>query len=226
MTGHTHFFNAELAEKVGVAGATVLGNLAWLQLQHEYAGNVAMEHEGRWYVRHSYESLQQWHPYLTIPQLKRLMKSLEEDGYVVRGHLGKPFDRTMYWSVSTAVVDSTKSHNAKDEIVPSDSTKSHYVQQITTRDKEREVTPPKKRFEKPTVEMIGEYMKSLKPNSRTSWAMSEAHNLFDYYESNGWKVGKGPMKDWKSATRRWVKNDFKTTSSKPQMYLHNPGASE
>ena len=28
-------------------------------------------------------------------------------------------------------------------------------------------------------------------------------NFWDYYQSNGWKVGKNPMKDWKSAARRW-----------------------
>lgn len=27
--------------------------------------------------------------------------------------------------------------------------------------------------------------------------------FFDYYESNGWKVGKNPMKDWKAAIRSW-----------------------
>lgn len=25
----------------------------------------------------------------------------------------------------------------------------------------------------------------------------------DYYEANGWKVGKNPMKDWKAAFRYW-----------------------
>ncbi len=27
--------------------------------------------------------------------------------------------------------------------------------------------------------------------------------FFDYYESNGWRVGRNPMKDWKAAARRW-----------------------
>ena len=27
-----------------------------------------------------------------------------------------------------------------------------------------------------------------------------------YYESNGWKVGKNPMKDWKAAVRTWATN--------------------
>ena len=29
---------------------------------------------------------------------------------------------------------------------------------------------------------------------------------FDYYTSNGWKVGKNPMKDWKAAVRTWERD--------------------
>ena len=30
---------------------------------------------------------------------------------------------------------------------------------------------------------------------------------YDYYTSNGWKVGKNPMKDWKAAVRTWERTD-------------------
>ena len=39
-----------------------------------------------------------------------------------------------------------------------------------------------------------------------SFDKTEATNFFEYYESNGWKVGKNPMKKWKYAANRWVKN--------------------
>jgi len=32
---------------------------------------------------------------------------------------------------------------------------------------------------------------------------SESRRFFDYYESNGWKVGKNPMKKWESAAANW-----------------------
>ena len=94
MTNDTHFFSAKLAEEVGIAGATILGNLAYLQVQHEYNAHAAFEYQGRWYVRHSYESLQQCHSYLSIDQLKRLMQRLVNKGYVTKSHLGKPFARS------------------------------------------------------------------------------------------------------------------------------------
>ena len=34
----------------------------------------------------------------------------------------------------------------------------------------------------------------------------DALHFFDYYESNGWRVGKNPMKDWKAAVRTWARN--------------------
>ncbi|NCB72649.1 MAG: DUF4373 domain-containing protein [Clostridia bacterium] len=31
-------------------------------------------------------------------------------------------------------------------------------------------------------------------------------HFHDYYEANGWKIGKNPMKSWKAAIRTWEKN--------------------
>lgn len=37
--------------------------------------------------------------------------------------------------------------------------------------------------------------------------VTEAEKFFDYYTSNGWKVGgRAVMKDWKAAARNWIKN--------------------
>jgi len=33
--------------------------------------------------------------------------------------------------------------------------------------------------------------------------------FFDFYESNGWKVGRNPMKDWHAAARRWGREESK-----------------
>jgi hypothetical protein len=34
----------------------------------------------------------------------------------------------------------------------------------------------------------------------------EAEKFYNYYESNGWKVGKNPMKNWKAAANNWITN--------------------
>ena len=56
-----------------------------------------------------------------------------------------------------------------------------------------------KRFVKPTVEDISDYCQERASNV-------DAVKFFDYYSSNGWRVGKNPMKDWKAAVRTWEKN--------------------
>lgn len=37
----------------------------------------------------------------------------------------------------------------------------------------------------------------------------------DYYEANGWKVGRNPMKDWKAAVRSWERNGIDKKSNQP-----------
>jgi len=59
---------------------------------------------------------------------------------------------------------------------------------------------------KPTLVEVTEYGKTLDP------PFTESGQFIDYYESNGWKVGKNPMKDWKAAVRNWNRNSKK----KPQ----------
>jgi hypothetical protein len=34
----------------------------------------------------------------------------------------------------------------------------------------------------------------------------EAEKFYNYYESNGWRVGKNPMKNWKAAANNWITN--------------------
>jgi hypothetical protein len=58
-------------------------------------------------------------------------------------------------------------------------------------------------FSPPTQD---EVVNELNKNLDDFTAMAEAAKFVDFYSSNGWKVGKNPMKDWKSAVRNWVRN--------------------
>lgn len=74
----------------------------------------------------------------------------------------------------------------------------------TLKDKDTDIVIVKekvkaKRFAKPTIEDIKEYC--IQRNN-----FVDAEKFFDYYSSNGWKVGKNPMKDWKASVRTWEKN--------------------
>jgi len=56
------------------------------------------------------------------------------------------------------------------------------------------------KFIKPTVEEITAYCKERNNNV-------DANKFYDYYESNGWHVGKNPMKDWRAAVRTWERKE-------------------
>lgn len=56
------------------------------------------------------------------------------------------------------------------------------------------------RFAPPSTKEVLDYM-----TERGYPYPKEAESFVDYYSSNGWKVGKNPMKDWKAATRNWTK---------------------
>lgn len=58
----------------------------------------------------------------------------------------------------------------------------------------------KNKFSPPTLEEVKAYC-SERGNH------VDAQRWFDYYTSNGWKVGKNPMRDWKAAVRTWERDN-------------------
>lgn len=63
-------------------------------------------------------------------------------------------------------------------------------------------------FVKPTVEEIADYC-AERGNG------IDARHFYDYYESNGWKVGRNPMRDWKATVRNWEQREKQSPSPKP-----------
>lgn len=61
------------------------------------------------------------------------------------------------------------------------------------------------RMKRPTVEEVAAYCKERGNNI-------DPEHFHDYYTSNGWKVGKAPMKDWQAAVRTWERNDKKKSN--------------
>lgn len=69
---------------------------------------------------------------------------------------------------------------------------------------------PQKRFMKPTHDDVSNYC------MEKGITNVDPDRFIDYYESNGWKVGKNPMKDWKAAVRTWNKNGYGKTNTTTQ----------
>lgn len=58
-----------------------------------------------------------------------------------------------------------------------------------------------KRFSPPGLEEIEAYF------AEKGGTAAQAERFRDFYESNGWKVGKNPMKSWKAAASGWMSRD-------------------
>jgi hypothetical protein len=68
-------------------------------------------------------------------------------------------------------------------------------------------TEQRKKFKPPTVTEVEAYI-------REKGYSVDADKFIAYYESNGWRVGRNPMKDWKAALRTWQANQFDRTPQK------------
>lgn len=74
-----------------------------------------------------------------------------------------------------------------------------------SKDKESKKRTARAVFSAPTLEEVKDYFVEQDFSSSPD-------EYFDYYTSNGWKVGKNAMKDWKAAARNWEKRQTEFAS--------------
>ena len=73
------------------------------------------------------------------------------------------------------------------------------------REYEKNKTNP---FKPPTLQEVEEYCKNRN-------SIVDPNRFFDFYTSNGWKVGRNSMKDWRAAVRSWERSE-KNTHKNPK----------
>lgn len=78
-------------------------------------------------------------------------------------------------------------------------------------------TDKRKKFEAPAMQEINLYLQAYFQEKKRSLAgfENESEKFYNYYASNGWRVGKNKMVDWRSAFRKWLANaqEYKITSN-------------
>lgn len=70
-----------------------------------------------------------------------------------------------------------------------------------------------KSFKIPSLEDISSYCKEI--NSTI-----DPQAFYDFYTSNGWKVGKNPMKNWKASVRNWESRTQQKDNSKKAVTVY------
>ena len=66
------------------------------------------------------------------------------------------------------------------------------------------------RFHPPDVEEVKDYF------AGKGGTAGQAERFCAYYESNGWKVGRNPMKNWKAAASGWISRDKEQQRTQPK----------
>jgi len=90
--------------------------------------------------------------------------------------------------------------------------------------------PKTSRFKAPDLMDVEQFMDEANVKAGRVWndgkVRAEAKNFWNYYEANGWRVGKNPMKKWDAAARNWMNNanKFEQTNTKNGRNTKNPPA--
>lgn len=199
-----HSFDIEIAKEYGILEAILMQNI-YFWINKNQANKIHL-HDGRYWTYNSRKAFSLMFPYASEKQIRRALEKLENSNILVKGNFNKiGFDRTLWYSFSDygfsimqkSQIDLTKWANGNDQM-------DKPIPDIKPNNNKKEINNnkllfTKKSFTKPTLEEISAYCVERKNTI-------DAEKFMDYYDSNGWKVGKNSMKDWKACVRTWEKN--------------------
>lgn len=234
-----HSFNIHIATRYGVHAAVLLNNL-----EHWIAKNRANGkhyYDGNYWTYNSRRAFAELFPYMNARQIDYALKKLIDDGVIITGNFNQiAYDRTLWYAITkkgycilqNCEMENTKLQNGNNEIVqPIPDVNISKQTDINTDNKRDSVTVTKvlqrdanttskttSRFTPPTLSEVENYCFERNNNV-------DATRFVDYYTSNGWKVGKNAMKDWKAAVRTWERSESpkaQHSGSNTQAHSNNP----
>lgn len=213
-----HFFDTEIAQQYGVNAAILLQNIAyWCELNE---ANDINYYDGTYWTFNSRKALTIIFPYMSERQIGTAIQKLIDEGLVITGNYNKmPYDRTLWYALSKKGKSIMQKCKMEDSEMSNDKmqkckTNTRYIPNnnpYNNTDSIADKPQKRTRFVVPTLEEVQAYC-----NERRNGV--DAQRFIDYYSSNGWKVGKNPMKDWKAAVRTWERNGYSTKQSEVNPY--------
>lgn len=99
-----------------------------------------------------------------------------------------------------------KKSDSKQNDVSMTSESSHVT--VDSRQKTEDKKEKEKRIARPSLADVVAYCQERGNHV-------DPQKWFDHYSSNGWKVGRNSMSDWKAAVRTWENNDYGNGNGKP-----------
>ena len=144
-------------------------------------------------VKYSYKVVE------IVPELS----SNEQEVFSTRPELSSGGDRNFFPVVQELSSGNNKIDNIYDNKIDNITIK----EKKEIKEKKKDLPETKERvFKKPSVEEISSYCQERNNNINPE-------QFYDYYEANGWKINRNPMKDWKATVRNWERNEFNRKST-------------
>lgn len=231
-----HSFDVDIATKYGILEAILLNSINYWLLKNE--ANEKNYFDGHYWTYNSTRAFSELFPYASQRQIQTALKKLINEGILVTGNYNKyAYDHTLWYRFTDkgksimrkSKIDCTENVNRLCENVKSTMQKCKIdctenanrftqdvkpIPNINTNintdkkpDIKKEIYKEKNRFVKPTIEEIKEYVFENSLNV-------DCEYFYDYYQSNGWTVGKNHMKDWKATARNWSRRNQKNVVTK------------
>lgn len=211
-----HNFDVDIATKYGILEAILLDNINYWLLKNE--ANEKNYHDGNYWTYNSTRAFAELFPYASQRQIQTALKKLINEGILITGNYNEyACDRTLWYAFTDkgksimrkCKMDCTKNGNEFTENVKPIPNINTNINTNKKPDIKKEIYKEKntKRFVKPSIEEIKEYVFENSLNV-------DCEYFYDYYESNGWTVGKNHMKDWKATLRNWSRRNQKSTVKK------------
>lgn len=144
-------------------------------------------------VKYSYKVVE------IVPELS----SNEQEVFSTQQELSSGADRNFFPVVQELSSGNNKIDNIYDNKIDNITIK----EKKEIKEKKKDLPETKERvFKKPSVEEISSYCQERNNNINPE-------QFYDYYEANGWKINRNPMKDWKATVRNWERNEFNRKST-------------
>lgn len=211
-----HSFDVDIATQYGILEAILLDSINYWSLKNE--ANKKNYFDGNYWTYNSTRAFSELFPYASQKKIQTALKKLIKEGLIVTGNYNKnAYDRTLWYALTEKGKYITR--KGKMEFQKKENEFTENVQPIpitipntipdTIPDIKKEIYKEKntKRFVKPSLEEIKEYVFENSLNV-------DCEYFYDYYQSNGWTVGKNHMKDWKATLRNWSRRNQKSTVKK------------
>lgn len=105
-----------------------------------------------------------------------------------------------YYNTTESVMEDNQNITDCEDDISEDNpiVKERKVKESTAKSKGEKKTAS--RFSAPSVDEVRAYAQEKGYNI-------DAEHFVDYYTSNGWRVGRNPMKDWRATVRTWASRD-------------------